>query len=72
MAAISPIAAEQWGVFTAGQARRAGVSRQDMKRLVDDGTLAVADQAARVYRLAGVPEDPDLDPLRGLGGVWAT
>lgn len=67
MAAISPVAAEQWGMFTAGQARRAGVSRQDLKRLVDDGTLTVADQAARVYRLAGVPEDPDLDPLRA---VW--
>jgi hypothetical protein len=40
--------------------------------LIDDGTLAVADQTARVYRLAGVPEDPDLDPLRAawlqLGG----
>jgi hypothetical protein len=73
LAAISPVTSEQWGMITAGQARRLGVSRQDLKRLVDDGTLAIADQAARVYRLKGVPEDPDLDPLRAawlqLGGA---
>lgn len=73
LAAISQVASEQWGMITAGQARRVGVSRQDLSRLVDDGTLAVADQAARVYRLTGVPEDPDLDPLRAawlqLGGA---
>jgi hypothetical protein len=49
------------------------VSRLDLNRLVEDGALAIADQAARVYRLAGVPEDPDLDPLRAawlqLGGA---
>jgi hypothetical protein len=38
--------------------------RQDLKRLLDDGTLAFADQATRVYRLTGTPEDPDTDPLR--------
>lgn len=73
LAAISPVASAQWGMITAGQARRLGVSRQDVNRLVDDGTLAVADQAVRVYRLSGVPEDPDLDPLRAawlqLGGA---
>ncbi|MFD0518526.1 type IV toxin-antitoxin system AbiEi family antitoxin domain-containing protein [Paractinoplanes durhamensis] len=58
------MASEQWGMVTAGQARRLGVSRQDLNRLVDDGTLAIADQATRVYRLTGAPEDPDLDPLR--------
>jgi hypothetical protein len=60
-------------MFTAGQARQLGVSRQDLKRLLDDGTLVVADQATRVYRLAGAPEDPELDPLRAawlqLGGA---
>jgi hypothetical protein len=60
-------------MITAGQARRLGVSRQDLNRLVDDGTLAIADQATRVYRLTGTPEDPDLDPLRAawlqLGGA---
>ncbi|MCW3841688.1 type IV toxin-antitoxin system AbiEi family antitoxin domain-containing protein [Micromonospora yasonensis] len=73
LAAISPVASEQWGMITAGQARRLGVSRQDLKRLVDDGTLAIADQAVRVYRLTGAPEDPELDPLRAawlqLGGA---
>lgn len=73
LAAISSVASEQWGMITAGQARQLGVSRQDLNRLVNDGTLAVADQAARVYRLTGAPEDPDLDPLRAawlqLGGA---
>jgi len=73
MAGISLVASEQWGMITAGQARRLGVSRQDVNRLVDDGTLAVVDQAARVYRLTGVPEDPEFDPLRAawlqLGGA---
>lgn len=72
LAAISPVASEQWGMITSGQARRLGVSRQDLNRLVRDGTLDVADQAARVYRLTGAPEDPNLDPLRAawlqLGG----
>jgi hypothetical protein len=49
------------------------VSRLDVNRLVDDGALAVTDQSARVYRLVGVPEDPDLDSLRAawlqLGGA---
>lgn len=70
--AITPIAAEQWGMFTAGQLRADHVSRQDVKRLVDDGIVEFADRAARVYRLAGAPEDPELDPLRAawlqLGG----
>jgi hypothetical protein len=51
-------------MITAGQARQLGVSRQDLNRLVSDGTLAAANQATRVYRLTGAPEDPDLDPLR--------
>jgi len=73
MVAISSVASEQWGMITAGQARRLGVSRQDLNRLVDDGIIALADQAARVYRLTGAPEDQDLDPLRAawlqLGGA---
>ncbi|GAA2527380.1 type IV toxin-antitoxin system AbiEi family antitoxin domain-containing protein [Winogradskya humida] len=62
--AISPVTSEQWGMITAGQARRLGVSRQDLNRLLNDGSLAAVDLAARVYRLTGAPEDPDLDPLR--------
>jgi hypothetical protein len=64
LAAISSVASEQWGMITAGQARRLDVSRQDLNRLIGDGVLAVTDAAARVYRLTGAPEDPDLDPLR--------
>jgi len=75
MIAISPTTSEQWGMITAGQARELGVSRQDLKRLIDDGTLVVADQATRVYRLSGAPEDPERDPLRAawlqLGGAKA-
>jgi len=73
MMAISPTASAQWGMITAGQARDLGVSRQDLKRLIDDGTLVVADQATRVYRLSGAPEDPERDALRAawlqLGGA---
>jgi hypothetical protein len=73
MIAISPTVSAQWGMITAGQARDLGVSRQDLKRLIDDGTLVVADQATRVYRLSGAPEDPERDPLRAawlqLGGA---
>jgi hypothetical protein len=73
MIAINLTTSAQWGMITAGQARELGVSRQDLKRLVDDGTLVVADQATRVYRLAGAPEDPERDSLRAawlqLGGA---
>lgn len=50
-------------MVTAAQARELGVSRVDLNRLVHDGSLDRAD-AARVYRLAGSPPDPDLDGLR--------
>jgi hypothetical protein len=69
---ISPTASEQWGMVTAGQARRLEVSRVDLNRLIADGILEHVPDAARVYRLTGVPEDPDMDPLRAawlqLGG----
>lgn len=72
MAKLSSYAAEQWGMVTAAQARRLGVSRVDLNRLVDDGTLEAISGAARVYRLTGAPQDPDLDPTRAtwlqLGG----
>lgn len=73
MATLSALASDQWGMVTAAQARRVGVSRVDLNRLVGDGTVAGVDGAARVYRLVGVPEDPDLDPVRAawlqLGGA---
>jgi predicted transcriptional regulator of viral defense system len=64
MATLSPLAAEQWGMVTAAQARGLGVSRLDLSRLVTDGTFDRIDPGARVYRLTGSPTDPDLDPLR--------
>lgn len=64
MAKLSPVAAEQWGMVTAAQARALQVSRVDLNRLVQDGTLERVEGAARVYRLTGSPPDPDLDDLR--------
>ena len=72
MSQLSPSASEQWGMVTAGQARRLGVSRVDLNRLIDDEILETIDNAPRVYRLTGAPADPDLDGLRAawlqLGG----
>ena len=76
MASLSPVASDQWGMLTAAHARRLGVSRVDLNRLVKDGTLECIPGAARVYRLTGVPEDPDQDPVRaawlqlGKGRLW--
>lgn len=76
MASLSRVASDQWGMLTAAQARRLGVSRVDLSRLVKDGTVEPVPGAARVYRLTGVPEDPDQDPVRaawlqlGQGRLW--
>jgi len=76
MASLSPVASDQWGMLTAAHARRLGVSRVDLNRLVKDGTLEPVSGAARVYRLTGVPDDPDQDPVRaawlqvGQGRLW--
>lgn len=64
IATLSPLAAGQWGMATAAQARELGVSRVDLNRLIHDGSLERVDAAARVYRLSGSPPDPDLDGLR--------
>lgn len=64
LAALSPLAAGQWGMVTAAQARELRVSRVDLNRLVRDGSLERVETAARVYRLTGSPPDPDLDDLR--------
>ena len=64
MASLSPVASDQWGMLTAAQARRLGVSRVDLNRLVKDGTLGPVPGAPRVYRFTGVPDDPDQDPVR--------
>jgi len=72
VAALSSLASEQWGMVTTAQGRRIGVSLVDISRLAADGTLERVDGAARVYRLTGVPEDPELDGIRAawlqLGG----
>src|ERR1035437_16650 len=65
LAALSVLTAEQWGMVTAAQARWLGVSRVDIGRLLADGALELVEGAALVYRLAGCPPDPELDPLRG-------
>jgi len=76
MASLSRVASDQWGMLAAAHARRLGVSRVDLNRLVQDGTLEPVIGAARVYRLTGVPEDPDQDPVRaawlqlGKGRLW--
>ena len=76
MASLSPVSSDQWGMLTAAQARRLGVSRVDLNRLVKDGTIEPVPGGARVYRLTGVPEDPDQDPVRaawlqlGQGRLW--
>lgn len=64
LAKLSPLAAERWGMFTAAQARELRVSRVDLNRLIQDGTLERVESGARVYRLTGSPPDPDLDDLR--------
>ena len=72
VATLSPLAAGQWGMVTAAQARDLGVSRVDLNRLVHDGSLERVATAARVYRLTGSPPDPSLDDVRAawlqLGG----
>ena len=76
MASLSPVVSDQWGMLTAAHARRLGVSRVDLNRLVEDGTFEPVSGAARVYRLTGVPDDPDQDPVRaawlqlGRGRLW--
>jgi putative AbiEi antitoxin of type IV toxin-antitoxin system len=67
LAALGERTSEQWGMVTAGQARRLGVSRVDLNRLVHDGILETVPESARVYRLVGGPEDPDRDAARA---VW--
>ena len=64
MAALSQLTPEQWGMVTADQARELEVSRVDVARLLEDGTLERVANTARVYRLSGSPPDPELDGLR--------
>lgn len=52
---LADIAASQWGLVTAAQARRADVNPQQLARLSNAGVLQRLQHG--VYRLAGVPHD---------------
>lgn len=58
---LADLAAEQWGLVTAAQARALGVSNQTAARLTERGTLERL--AYGVYRVTGAPAGP-LDELR--------
>ena len=64
---LAEFTAEQWGMVTAVQARAVGVSRSEISRLLAVGALEIVPGAARVYRLAGSPPDPERDDIRA---VW--
>lgn len=58
---LDQLSASQWGMFTTAQAVARGVSRMDLSRLADAGSIHRV--AHGVYRNAGAPGD-DLDDLR--------
>jgi predicted transcriptional regulator of viral defense system len=53
---LADIAASQWGMLTAAQARQVNVNAQQIARLTNSGVLQRLQHG--VYRLAGVPHDP--------------
>lgn len=61
---LADLAAEQWGLVTAAQARAVGVSNQMAARLADQGRLERL--AYGVYRVTGAPADQ----LDGLRAAW--
>ncbi|WP_433217804.1 type IV toxin-antitoxin system AbiEi family antitoxin domain-containing protein [Microtetraspora malaysiensis] len=64
IATLGAIAEAQWGLVTARQATRNGVSAAELTRLTDDGVL---DRVAfGVYRLPGSPSGP----LTELRAAW--
>jgi len=56
-------ASTQWGMFTAGQALRAGMTRKALAHLVARSHVEHTDTRG-VYRFAGAPVDTMLDPTR--------
>jgi hypothetical protein len=64
LAAISSVASEQWGMITANQARRVGVSRQNLNRLIDGDTC-------RDWPGQGPIEDNRRSSLGGVGHIRA-
>lgn len=61
---LADLAAEQWGLVTAAQARAVGVSNQMAARLADRGRLERLTYG--VYRVTGAPAGP----LDGLRAAW--
>jgi hypothetical protein len=58
---IADLAAGQWGLFTTAQARRVGLSAQQVARLAESGAAERLQHG--VYRISGVPTSP-VDDLR--------
>src|SRR5450759_4269710 len=59
--AVGDLAMDQWGMTTTAQARNEGLSSQQLARLADTGALERLRHG--VYRVAGVPTNPN-DDLR--------
>lgn len=60
---LAAAAAGQWGMFTAGQAHRLGLTSTQMAELVAAHRISSIEPPG-VYRFAGVPVDVTLDALR--------
>lgn len=56
-------ASGQWGMFTAAQAIRLGLTRKHLSQLTDAGRVHLTETSG-VYKFAGVPDDITLDALR--------
>ncbi len=65
-AILSDLAAEQWGLVTAAQARSLGVTAQELSRRARHGSLERLVHG--VYRSSSVPQEP----LDGLRAAWLT
>lgn len=62
-ASLAVEAGGQWGMFTAAQAIRLGLTRDRLSQLVGTGRIAHTETRG-VYRFAGAPTDVNLDALR--------
>lgn len=62
-AALAIHAADQWGYFTAAQARRLGLTRKRLGQLAAAGRISHTETHG-VYQFAGTPTDPYLGALR--------
>ncbi len=65
-AILSDLAAEQWGLITAAQAKSLGVTAQELSRRARQGNLKRLVHG--VYRSSSVPQEP----LDGLRAAWLT